>query len=315
MLFTISERYKLTMRMNFTEPTRVDLPRPVEVSGDRPCWNKLERVGWTAGQAFISYGHRFGIRVSDPAVWPEVAAHLPPGSVATESPLVDSLYSLKVAAPSEGGARVRGRHLLYHGTALVARTGDLAEALMALESHLHGQIASAASEFLFVHAGVVGWQGQAILVPGRSFSGKTSLTAALLAAGAEYFSDEYAVLDSLGLVYPYPKTLSLRDADGQPQESRTAESLGSRTASTPLPAGLILDTKYVAGGRWRPRPVSAGAALFTLLDNTVQVRSRPQWALKILQSAVAEAATVKSTRGEADIVAAWALKRLCAELE
>lgn len=301
--------------MNFIELSRVDLPRPVEVSGDRPCWNKLERVGWAAGQAFVSHGHRFGIRVSDSAVWPEVAAGLPPGSAAAESPLVDSLYSLKVAAPSAAGSRVRGRHLLYHGTALVARTVDLAEALAALESHLHGQIASAASEYLFVHAGVVGWSGQAILVPGRSFSGKTSLTAALLAAGADYFSDEYAVLDSEGRVHPYPKTLSLRGADGQPLETRTAESLGGRTASVPLPVGLILDTKYAAGKRWRPRPVSAGAALFTLLDNTVQVRSRPQWALEILQNAVAGAAAVKSTRGDADIVAAWALKHLCAELE
>ncbi len=302
------------MRMNFAEPSRTDLPRPAEVSGDRPCWNKLERVGWAAGQAFTSHGHRFGIRVSDPAVWPEVAAGLPPGSAAAESPLVDSLYSLKVAAPPAADARVRGRHLLYHGTALVTRTGDLAEALAALESHLHGQIASASTEFLFVHAGVVGWQGKAILVPGRSFSGKTSLTAALLAAGAEYFSDEYAVLDASGLVHPYPKTLSLRDAGGQPLETRTAASLGGRTASQPLPAGLILDTKYAAGGRWRPRPVSAGAALFTLLDNTVQVRSRPQWALEILQKTAAGAAAVKSTRGEADSVAAWALKRLCAEL-
>jgi predicted ATPase len=44
-------------------------------------------------------------------------------------------------------------------------------------------VATEAPRRVFVHAGVVGWKGQAILVPGRSYSGKTTLIAALMKAG------------------------------------------------------------------------------------------------------------------------------------
>ena len=292
--------------------TGADLPRPDDVSGCLPCWERLERVGWKAGLAFESHGAALGIRTNDPAVWEQVAALLPPGAVPSSSLLVQELYSLKIAPPGTR-AGVRPYHLVYQGIAQIARTRDFAEALAALESSLHLQVAARAQDRLFVHAGVAGWQGRAILVPGRSFSGKTSLTAALVEAGAEYFSDEYAVLDASGRVHPYPKALGLRGEDGQPLPKRTAESLGGRAGAAPLPIGLILDTKFVPGACWRPRALSPGAALLTLLDNTVQVRSQPQWALPILQKAVSEAAAVRSRRGEAAPLAAWALRRLDAE--
>ena len=66
---------------------------------------------------------------------------------------------------------------------------------------------------MFVHAGVVAVDGRALLLPGGSFTGKTTLVAALLRAGAQYGSDEYAVLDEAGLVLPaYPRPLSIRNA-------------------------------------------------------------------------------------------------------
>lgn len=288
------------------------LPQPRDPSLCLPCWARLDRTPWQAGLAFQSHGASLGVRVSDPSVWPQIAALLPPCSVQAESQRVETLFSLRVAGP-EPRPGVRPYHLLYRGIEQIARTRSLGEALAALESHLHGQTAELATDALFVHAGVAAWRGRAIVIPGRSFSGKTSLTAALVRAGAEYLSDEYAVFGADGLVSAYPKTLSLRDSAGQPLEKRSAESLGGRIAAAPLPAALILDTRHVPEACWRPRPVSAGAALWTLLDNTVQVRRRPEWALGILEKAVLGAAAVKSRRGEADLVAAWALKRLDAE--
>ena len=297
---------------NLFRRTGGDLPRPADVSACLPCWKRLDRIHWTDGLAFESHGAKFGIRTNDRSVLGRLAGLLPPGSVPAASPVVEGLYSVKVAAPARAG--VRPYHLVYQNIGQIARTQDLEEALEALESDLHSQVAARAQNSLFVHAGVAGWRGQAIVIPGRSFSGKTSLTAALVAAGAEYFSDEYAVLDESGLVHAYPKPLSLRDSHGQPHEKRTAESLGGRVAPGPLPVGLILDTQYVPGARWRPRRLSPGAALMTLLDNTVQVRSQPQWALPILQKAVSGADAMKSRRGEAEAAASWALNRLCAGL-
>ena len=288
------------------------LPQPRDPSACLPCWERLDRTVWRAGLAFYSFGASLGVRVNDPSVWPQIATLLPPKFITAESPLVETLFSLRTADP-ETRPGVRPYHLLYRGIEQIARTRDFAEALGVLESHLHTQTAEAATDALFVHAGVAAWRGRAIVVPGRSFSGKTSLTAALVRAGAEYLSDEYAVFGADGLVSPYPKTLSLRDGAGQPLEKRTAESLGGRVAAGPLPVALILDTRFVPEARWRPRAVSAGAALWTLLDNTVQVRRRPEWALSVLNRAVAGTRAVKSRRGEADAVAAWALNQLEAE--
>ena len=97
--------------------------------------------------------------------------------------------------------------------------------LQAFESKLALHVASHAEELLFVHAGVVGWRGRAIVLPGRTHAGKSTLVAALVRAGASYYSDEYALVDGDGRVRPYPRALSLRRARGA----------GARRARAPRP--------------------------------------------------------------------------------
>ncbi len=63
-----------------------------------------------------------------------------------------------------------------------------------LDAHLRARIALYAHDVVFVHAGVAVAEGKAIVIPAPTFSGKSALVAALVAAGAEYFSDEFAVL-------------------------------------------------------------------------------------------------------------------------
>src|SRR5436309_11058754 len=91
-------------------------------------------------------------------------------------------------------------------------TLDVALGLLDQQVRLH--IAYTARDWIFVHAGTVAVDGRAIVLPGRSFSGKTSLVAALVQTGATYFSDEYAVVDPEGRVHPYPRPLSIRTPDG-----------------------------------------------------------------------------------------------------
>ena len=45
------------------------------------------------------------------------------------------------------------------------------------------------AESSLLHAAAVAWQGRAIVIPGHSHAGKSTLTAALLRAGAGYLSD------------------------------------------------------------------------------------------------------------------------------
>ena len=132
---------------------------------------KIDRLGWAAGIALTSYGVRIGIRVNDPAVLDRVQQHLPCGWKPAASPVVERLYSLLV-----GGAgrrpNLRRFNLLYGNLERLARTLDLEEVFERLESDLRLNVAELARRKVFVHAGVVGWRGKAILIPGRSFSGR-----------------------------------------------------------------------------------------------------------------------------------------------
>jgi hypothetical protein len=163
-------------------------------------------------------------------------------------------------------------------------------------------VAEHAVDRIFVHAGVVAVDGRALLVPGRSFSGKTTLTAALLRAGAAYGSDEYAVLDADGLVHPYPRPLSLRQDGARPRV--TAADLGAETLAEPLPVGLVAALRYEAAGEWTVQPMSKAAAVLRLLDNTVCAQSRPAEALDAAHAAVVAALAVEGVRDSADGAAA-----------
>lgn len=252
---------------------------------------------------FSSYGVSAGIRVNDPGVVGRLCDLLPPGWKYSRTPVVDKLYSLVVGGE---GARpgVRRLHLLYGDAQRLARTANLDEAFERLEADLKLYVADRARRRVFVHAGVVGWRGRAVLIPGRSFSGKTTLVAELVRAGATYYSDEYAVLDACGRVHPYPRPLAVR-SDESPgvRVKRCATSLGGRIGVKPLPLGWVFVSRYRPGGRWRPRKLSAGQAALALLDHTVSARRQPERALAALGRAVLGAQAFKSSRGEAGDVA------------
>jgi hypothetical protein len=260
---------------------------------------RVDRLGWTAGTCFASYGLRIGVRVNRADVLERLPPHLPPGWKATLSPVVDHLCSLWVESPDRPASAVRG-HLLYAGSTRLAQRTDLAELLGLLESHLQLYVAERARRRVFVHAGVVGWQGRGILLPGRSYSGKTTLVAALLRAGATYYSDEYAVLDARGRVHPYPRLLSMRD-EGTLRPIRCAPAeLGAAAGSRPLPVGLVAVIRYRPGARWHARPMSPRQAALALLANTVSARRQPAAVLTALTQVISHATSLKGVRGEAE---------------
>jgi hypothetical protein len=260
---------------------------------------KLDRLGWAAGFSFISYGVHIGIRANDPKVLGRVAGHLPPQWKPAPSPVVTELCSL-FGGGSTPGSRIRRYHLLYWGSARIARTMEDAELFTALESLLDLVVAVRTPRRVFVQAAVVGWHGQAVVICGPPSSGKTTLLEALIRAGATYYSDQYAVLDARGYVHSYPRSLTLRDgADGSRKRCSVA-TLGGRSGTKPLPVGLVLLTHYQPGTRWRPRPLSPGQAVLALLAHTVQARLRPKVALVTLRRVAASATTLRGKRGEAE---------------
>jgi hypothetical protein len=270
---------------------------------------KVDRLGWAVGFSIKSYGVRIGIRSNDPACLKRVRMHLPHGWELSSSPFVERLYSVLVGLQGTQG-NVRRFNLLYGDHIRLARSLDLNQVFETFESDLRLFVAELARRRVFVHAGVVGWKGKAIVVPGRSFSGKTSLVAELVRAGATYYSDEYAVFDSRGRVHPFPKPLEIREAGEVRQSKITVETLGGQTGTRPLPVGLVVMTQFKEGARWRPRKLSAGKGVLELLSNTVSARREPEKALVALQHAVATAQIVKGPRGESRDIVQSILNRL-----
>lgn len=260
---------------------------------------KIDRLVWAEGFSFISYGVRIGIRANKPGVLDKFLRSLPPGWKPSSSPVVDLLYSI-IAGGEGPRPNIRLFNLIYANALRIVRTPELDAAIDAFESDLQLYVAEMSPRRVFVHAGVVGWRGQAIVIPGRSFSGKSTLTAELVKAGATYYSDEYAVLDEQGRVHHYARPLAIRE-NGQLEKAKRyeVEALGGKRGAKPLPVKLVVVSKYKPGTKWRPRQLSAGEGALALLSNTVSARREPETALVALNQAVSKATIVKGDRGEA----------------
>ncbi|MBI3650435.1 MAG: hypothetical protein HY231_05240 [Acidobacteria bacterium] len=243
---------------------------------------KLDRLGWAAGFAFLAHGVHVGVRVNRADVLETLKEFLPEGCKPSRKKVVEQLYSLKVA---DVGARLRQFNLLYGNVNKLARTMNLADVFAALQKDLHHAVAFLATQNVFIRAGVVGWQGRAIILAGLEASGKTTLVNELVKAGATYYSDDYARLDSRGRVHPYAGFA----------HDFAVEQVGKSA----LPVATILVTRYQEGAPFRPRKLSAGQAALELLAHSSATRRSPQTALPFVQQAVSQAQAFKGVRGEA----------------
>lgn len=259
---------------------------------------KIDRLGWAEGMSFNSYGVRIGLRVNDAAILDQLIARLPPGAKPSPARVVDHLYSLTGFSNSTNG-KVRRFNLGYWNLVRFARTRSFEDLLNEFESHVQLTVAEYAPRRVFVHAGVVGWNGTAILIPGASFSGKTTMVTELIKAGATYYSDEYAVLDERGRVHAYPRALGIRkDRDARATKVK-AKEIGAEVGSKPLRVGLVVSTRFKEGARWRPRELTRGKGVLELMSNTVSARSQPEMVLSVLPRALESARILKGVRGEA----------------
>jgi hypothetical protein len=248
---------------------------------------------------FEAFGVAAALTVSPANLLDRVRALLPPGWASVPPPADASRFSISLS----DGAFVVGVDDVRQ-----ARNRDRDLALGVLDAQIRAHVAFHAPGRIFVHAGVVGHAGGAIVIPGLSFSGKTTLVAALVREGATYYSDEYAVLDEQGLVHPYPRLLSIRDG-GPAGTDRSAESLGGTVGTEPLPMALLAVTSYLPGARWAPERRSPGDGAMALLANTVPARDRPREALGAVSRAAAPALVLEGERGEAAEAAADLLSR------
>lgn len=237
-----------------------------------------------------AYGAHLAVSAPDREALREIIDGLPRGWAECGPEIKYSEIKWRFGVRRDGsGFRVRDNH----GREVPAPDLDLA--IWMLRTQMRRFVGYHAQDLIFIHAGVVASRGSAIVLPGRSFAGKTTLVEALVRAGAELFSDEYAMIDSEGRVAHYREPLSVRGPRGQEEID-----LGSGELQEPVPVGLVVLTVYKPGSKWSPQPLSIGRGIVAVMEHAVPARDRPADTLAALRMALADALILQSDRGEAD---------------
>lgn len=183
----------------------------------------------------------------------------------------------------------------FENSTLRLTSTDLDEVCTYLAGRIYHCIAAHSPE-LFVHTGAVSLAGGAVLFPGSSLAGKSTLVQAMLALGAGYLSDEFAVLSSgSSLVQPFPRTIRLR----------TGPSGAAYVAPPgPLPLRAVIAVRYAEGLQGlRIREMSAGETALRLFQNTVSAQRLGSGALQQLLAACRDSRGWAGTRGDASAAA------------
>jgi hypothetical protein len=240
-----------------------------------------------------AYGARLAVSAPDREILDRLLEGLPVGWSACRDVEPQDVEWRFAVTRSDDGYRVRD------GDGVETETGDLDLAVGLMRMQLRRFVGYHAKDLVFVHAGVVAHAGRAIVIPGHSFSGKSTLVAALVRAGADYYSDEYAVIGEDGLVRPYHEPLALRGAVGMNRETLTAEELGGEAGERPAPIGLVAVATYVPGATWAPREISPAQGVLALLEHAIPVQDRPEQTLGVLRRALGGTIVLAGERGEA----------------
>ncbi len=259
---------------------------------------KLDRLVWAESTCLESYGVRIEIRASKAGVLEQTVPFLPPQwKPVAPGRKLDVLYSW--VAGGELRPTVRAFHLMYEGAERIARSLKPEEVFEAFETRLRMAVALLSRRFVFIHAGAVGWGGRAVVIPGRTLTGKSALVEALVRAGAEYLSDEYAVLDRRGRVHPFAKPISVRVQNSMRQERLPVAQFGGRVVERPMKVGAIVFTRYRERAKSRFRAASPGQGILDLVANAVAARWAPSRVMAATCSAAAGATVLRGPRGEA----------------
>lgn len=182
-------------------------------------------------------------------------------------------------------------------------SGDFKENDIGFDRYLNGafrsHIAANAKNWVFIHAGVVEWKGKALIFPGHSHKGKTTLVSELIRLGAGYMSDEYAVIDQDGLIYPFERDLGVRPGSQEAPVPTDPAEFGGKRRLDPVEPGMVLFTGFVENGVWNPAPITVGQAMLAAVPEVIPMSFNTEFVLKVLNTTFKRAILVRSDRGDA----------------
>lgn len=247
--------------------------------------------------------HDFAVRATDPALTTYLEALLHPFAVdGTPTEPIYSLVELHDGPEPGAWAVLVGRHRLN-------LSADPSSAVDWLLWHIHLQALSLSSRYLIVHAGAVASGGVAVVFPGPSGAGKTTLVAGLVQAGMGYLSDEAVAFDGdPPLAYPYPKPLSIKagahqvlphlEPHGPPSTERyfgaewhvPVSSIRANALVGPCRPTLVIAPRYRSGASTTLLPMTPMESMLLLAGNAFNLRLHGQRGLSQLGKVVRHAA-------------------------
>jgi len=161
-------------------------------------------------------------------------------------------------------------------------------------------VAGYSREKLFIHAGAVSFNGRGLIVPAQSNAGKTTLVAELCRLGAEYYSDEYAVVDGQGMLFPFPKHLSIRGDGGRfDQQDVEIGEIGGAMGFEPVPLHVVLFCDFKSSvDTWNPTAINTGEALLRLVPHMIPFPKDPAFALDLGRNMLRNTHLLEGLRGD-----------------
>ena len=264
-------------------------------------WSQIQHGGVRSASSvheehsagLISHGVPFRLFAESADLLERMMQHAPHGSAPAEGLPADARRFALRPASSKPGYEVFGNE------ELLVDAEALDDALILLGGHMMIHVAEHAPEYVFLHAGVVAWEDRALLLPGQSHAGKSTLVAELVRAGATYYSDEFALLDSEGRVHPFTRDIRMRRPGAPDQVPLPLEHLHGRAGTNPLTISMVMFTEFADSARWAPQAVSPGQTVLELLLHSTPVQRTPSRTLATLSAMVRHARAWRSKRGEA----------------
>lgn len=220
------------------------------------------------------------------------------GSIIEVRLLDEDTSELESRWPPFGLARIDGDE-----DARCDRSIDVTIGWELVESELGLFAAERLEGLVAVHAAMLVHDGRAIVVPGPSLAGKTTLALAAIEAGITVTSDEYALVDPVsGLVHGWPRPLRIRRGDGRVERQALPPS-----CDEPVPVGTVAAVRYDPGGP-PIGPIGRADAAIAVLENCVCGASRPSDSFDAAVRITSEARSLGGSHADA----ARALEQLLA---
>jgi hypothetical protein len=230
------------------------------------------------GDAFAALSYHFSVTTHVPEVAELLAVLLADLRVSPRPPI--HRYSLV----REGGSRP---FAIYLDGTLLRRVPSALALIDDLLWHVNREAILAQRARLAIHASAAVWRGQGLVMPAPAGSGKTTLVAGLLRAGAAYVTDEAAVIDlETGQLHPYPKPMwmspsAVRAVRGLEERVLPAyrslsrirtyarpSDLDATAVAGPHSIDLVIIPEYRNGAPTRLEAVTRAAGLMALANNT-----------------------------------------------